>query len=70
MVLTESARLESCFLLPLMSVLGTKKIKGFYLVSSCHEGWVEIKGSGACPGLFIRVLFLCYRDTLQLLLKY
>lgn len=58
MVLTESARLESCFLLPLMSVLGTKKIKGFYLASSCHEGWVEIKGSSACLGLFISAVFL------------
>lgn len=51
MLLTEKARLDSCFVLPLMSVLGANKMQCFCLASSFCEGCVEIKGSGACPSV-------------------
>lgn len=47
-LLTESARLDSWFVLPLMSALGAKKTQGFCLESSFCEGCVEIEGRGAC----------------------
>lgn len=66
----QSVRLESFFVLPLMSALEAKQIQGLCLASSCCKGCVKIKGRGACPPLFLSVLFLCCRATLQLLLKY
>lgn len=50
-LLTEGVRLDLCFVLPLMSSLGAKKIQGFCLASSFREGCIEITGSGACPSV-------------------